>query len=112
MDGIQGAQKINDLMERLRNDSPKSFGGIKIKEIEDFKMGKRINEDGIEETIDMPSADVLKYRLVDSSWIAARPSGTEPKIKFYIAAFDDSGVAVEEKITAFEKAIQRIVEDN
>ncbi|MFL2060835.1 phospho-sugar mutase [Marinilactibacillus psychrotolerans] len=112
MDGIQGAQKINDLMERLRNDSPKSFGGIKIKEIEDFKTGKRINEDGIEETIDMPSADVLKYRLVDSSWIAARPSGTEPKIKFYIAAFDDSGVAVEEKITAFEKAIQRIVEDN
>ncbi|MFC6464316.1 phospho-sugar mutase [Marinilactibacillus sp. GCM10026970] len=111
MDGIQGAQKINDLMDSLRNDSPTSFGKIKIQEIEDFKTSKRTNCDGEVETIDMPSADVLKYRLVDSSWIAARPSGTEPKIKFYIAAFDDSGVAVEEKIESFEKAIQSIVAD-
>lgn len=109
MDGIEGAQKIKDLMERLRSDSPKSFGDIQIKEIEDFKTGKRINQDGNEETIDMPSADVLKYRLVDSSWIAARPSGTEPKIKFYMAAFDDSGVEVENKLANFEKAVHSIV---
>ncbi|WP_208560912.1 phospho-sugar mutase [Marinilactibacillus kalidii] len=111
MDGIEGAQKIKNLMDTLRNDSPTEFGEIKIEQVEDFKTGKRINCEGEEETIDMPSADVLKYRLIDSSWIAARPSGTEPKIKFYIAAFDDSGVAVEEKMEAFEKAIQTIVDN-
>lgn len=109
MDGIEGAQKIKDLMDRLRNDSPDSFGKIKIKSVEDFKTSKRVDMDGNEETIDMPSADVLKYHLVDTSWIAARPSGTEPKIKFYIAAYDDSGVAVNEKMASFEKAINEIV---
>lgn len=110
LSGIEGSKKIKALMSQLREDTPSDFGNIKIKSIEDFKEQKRI-VDGEEEAIDMPKADVLKYTLADGSWIAVRPSGTEPKIKFYIAAFDDSGVVVEEKMTAFEKDINIILEN-
>ncbi|WP_161878378.1 phospho-sugar mutase [Alkalibacterium sp. MB6] len=110
LSGIEGSKKIKALMSQLREDTPSDFGNIKIKSIEDFKEQKRI-VDGEEEAIDMPKADVLKYTLADGSWIAVRPSGTEPKIKFYIAAFDESGVVVEEKMTAFEKDINTILEN-
>lgn len=56
----------------------------------------------------MPSSNVLKYVLEDGSWIAIRPSGTEPKIKFYIGAKADSQAAVNEKVTAFEKEIKSL----
>lgn len=110
LSGIEGSKKIKALMSQLREDTLSDFGNIKIKSIEDFKEQKRI-VDGEEEAIDMPKADVLKYTLADGSWIAVRPSGTEPKIKFYIAAFDESGVVVEEKMTAFEKDINTILEN-
>jgi phosphoglucomutase len=73
--------------------------------VEDFKTQTR-QKGSSEESIELPPANVLKYILADSSWIAVRPSGTEPKIKFYISACDDSGVAVKEKIEAFEADIR------
>ena len=56
----------------------------------------------------MPSSNVLKYKLEDGSWIAIRPSGTEPKIKFYIGAKADTGQAVDEKVSKFEEAIHAL----
>ena len=58
--------------------------------------------------IAMPSSNVLKYKLEDGSWIAIRPSGTEPKIKFYIGAKADTGQAVDEKVSKFEEAIHAL----
>ena len=92
MQGITGAEKIKALMVKFREESPKEFAGIEVEYVEDFSIAKRTLHDGTIEDIDMPTADVLKYKLVDNSWIAIRPSGTEPKIKFYIGACDDSGV--------------------
>lgn len=112
MEGIEGAQKIKDLMSRLREETPERFGEIKVSVAEDYlKSTWEDLEEGTTGEIDLPQADVLKYKLVDRSWIAARPSGTEPKIKFYIAAFDGSGVEVEHKVEAFEQAINELIEE-
>lgn len=112
MEGIEGAQKIKDLMARLREEIPARFGDIKVAVAEDYLQGTWEDlEKGTNGEIDLPKADVLKYKLVDRSWIAARPSGTEPKIKFYIAAFDGSGVEVERKVEAFEKAVNELIEE-
>ncbi|MDZ7834679.1 MAG: hypothetical protein U5K84_04380 [Alkalibacterium sp.] len=77
--------------------------------VEDYKAQTR-EKGTAKEKMDLPSANVLKYTLADSSWIAVRPSGTEPKIKFYISACDDSGVAVMEKVEAFEADIRSMVD--
>lgn len=111
MQGITGAEKIKALMVKFREESPKEFAGIEVECVEDFSLAKRTLHDGIIEDIDMPTADVLKYKLVDSSWIAIRPSGTEPKIKFYIGACDDSGVEIENKVIRLEESINSIVNE-
>ncbi|OJF93115.1 phospho-sugar mutase [Alkalibacterium sp. 20] len=108
MDGIEGTEKINEIMKNLRSQSPSRFGGIKVIKFEDFKAQKCVTKSS-KETIDLPKANVLKYTLADSSWIAVRPSGTEPKIKFYISACDESGVAVREKLEAFEADIRSMI---
>lgn len=111
MEGIEGAQKIKQLMTTLREQAPEEFGDIKVSMVEDYKSQTRKTRKGVE-TIELPPANVLKYTLADSSWIAARPSGTEPKIKFYISVQDDSGVVVEEKMEAFETDIQKLIDQN
>ncbi|SIN97406.1 alpha-phosphoglucomutase [Carnobacterium alterfunditum] len=111
MQGITGAEKIKALMVKFREESPKEFAGIAVECVEDFSIGKRTLQDGTIEEIDLPAADVLKYKLVDNSWIAVRPSGTEPKIKFYIGAFDDSGVEIERKVVLLEESINSFVNE-
>ncbi|MBC9825737.1 phospho-sugar mutase [Carnobacterium inhibens] len=111
MQGITGAEKIKALMVKFREEAPEEFAGIAVQYVEDFSSSKRTLQDGTVETIDMPAADVLKYKLVDESWIAIRPSGTEPKIKFYIGACDDSGVEIENKVILLEESIRSIVNE-
>ena len=111
MQGITGAEKIKALMVKFREESPKEFAGIEVEYVEDFSLAKRTLNDGTTEDIDMPTANVLKYKLVDNSWIAIRPSGTEPKIKFYIGACDDSGVEIENKVIRLEESINSIVNE-
>ncbi|WP_423189979.1 phospho-sugar mutase [Alkalibacterium sp. f15] len=109
MDGMEGTEKINEIMKNLRSQSPSRFGNIKVVKFEDFKAQTCVTASS-KETIDLPKANVLKYTLADSSWIAVRPSGTEPKIKFYISACDESGVAVREKSEAFEADIRSMID--
>lgn len=111
MAGIEGSEKIKALMSKFREQAPTEFNAIKVATVEDFKTSTKIMEDGSNETIEMPPADVLKYTMEDGSWIAIRPSGTEPKIKFYIGAKADSNAQAAEKVAGFEKAINELVED-
>ncbi|WP_035054423.1 phospho-sugar mutase [Carnobacterium pleistocenium] len=111
MQGITGAEKIKALMVKFREEAPKEFAGIAVNCVEDFSTSKRTLQDGTIEKIDLPKADVLKYKLVDNSWIAIRPSGTEPKIKFYIGACDDSGVEIERKVVLLEESINALVNE-
>ena len=108
MSGITGAEKIKALMTKFRAETPADFAGIAVDITEDFGNSTKTFKDGSTENIDMPSSDVLKYFLIDGSWIAIRPSGTEPKIKFYIGAKADSQDAVDEKVAAFETSIRAL----
>lgn len=110
MSGISGAENIKKLMAALRAETPAEIANVKVSVVEDYLEGtrKEINGESIEMSFD--KADVLKYHLEDGSWIAARPSGTEPKIKFYIGAVSDSQEKVDQKVTDFETAINKIIE--
>lgn len=110
MSGIEGSEKIAALMKKFREEAPSEFAGEKVVQTEDFKLLTRVGVDGNQEKLTTPPSDVLKYQLADESWIAIRPSGTEPKIKFYIAVKADSQEAADQKIADYEASINAIVE--
>ena len=109
-DGVEGAQQIKNLMAKLRDEAPAEFAGVKVVCAEDFATGKNSFADGKEEKMNLPSSNVLKYILEDGTWIAVRPSGTEPKIKFYIGTQGDSVENSKANVAKFEKAIQAYVD--
>lgn len=111
MSGITGAENIKKLMLSLREDSPKSFGNIAVESVEDYHTSMRTLAMGETEEIEFDQADVLKYYLEDGSWIAARPSGTEPKIKFYIGAVAETEEEVNQKVRDFEESVNLLIED-
>ena len=111
MSGITGAERIKELMTSLREEAPTSFGDTEVEAVEDYQASTKTLKDGQVETIDFDKADVLKYYLADGSWIAARPSGTEPKIKFYIGAVAASNEEAEQKVARFEKTINEYIKE-
>lgn len=110
MSGISGAENIKKLMNSLRAESLTDIAGVKVTTVEDYLEGTSTTADGETSDIPLGKADVLMYHLEDGSWIAARPSGTEPKIKFYIGAVADSQEAVSQKVADFEADINKIIE--
>lgn len=110
LEGKKGQDKINQIMTNLRDNSPKRFGESKVTYVEDFQSSQRIFEDGIQETIELPKSNVLKFSMHDGSWIAVRPSGTEPKIKFYLSAVDGPKFEVDNKMIELEKAVNEILD--
>jgi phosphoglucomutase len=84
--GIDGVAQIQSMMSRLRNQPPQTLGGVALAELHDVKAGTCKNMiSGEVTTLPYPSSDVLQFILTDGSKISARPSGTEPKIKFYFS---------------------------
>lgn len=108
-DGIEGAAEIKNLMTKFREESPVDFAGVKVEAIEDIQAGTKKYADGRVENIDLPQSNVLKYYLEDETWIAVRPSGTEPKIKFYIGTQADTQARALEKRDEFESAINAFI---
>ncbi|WP_086312911.1 phosphoglucomutase/phosphomannomutase [Enterococcus sp. 7F3_DIV0205] len=108
LSGIEGSEKIKALMTKFREEAPVSFADIKVTQTEDFKELTRTSADGKVETLTTPPSDVLKYFLEDGSWIAIRPSGTEPKIKFYLATKATSQEEADQKIKNFEQAVNAL----
>ena len=108
-DGIEGAAEIKNLMTKFREESPVDFAGVKVEAIEDIQAGTKKYADGRVENIDLPKSNVLKYYLEDETWIAVRPSGTEPKIKFYIGTQADTQARALEKRDEFESAINAFI---
>ena len=85
LEGADGAQKIKDMMERIRTNPPKQIGEYKVLKVRDYLFGTVT--DCVEEKIDkenLPKSNVLYFELENDFWLAIRPSGTEPKIKFYM----------------------------
>ena len=109
--GVDGPAKIEGLMKKFREESPSEFAGQKVVALEDFSKGTKTTADGKVSDLDMPEANVLRYTLEDKTWIAIRPSGTEPKLKYYIGTSADSNEKAEEKLASFEKALADFAED-
>lgn len=86
-EGASGMEKMAAIMDGLRADTPKSFGGMEVTVVDDYKTSVSTNlTDSSSKTIELPKSNVLAYTLTDGNKIIVRPSGTEPKIKAYITA--------------------------
>ena len=109
LSGVDGAEQIKAIMAKFRNNAPKEWNGTAISVIEDFKAQTSTATDGTVTALTTPPSDVLKYTLADGSWIAVRPSGTEPKIKFYIAVVSETNEESQAKITNIEAEINAFV---
>ncbi|AVB10633.1 MULTISPECIES: phospho-sugar mutase [Bacillus] len=109
--GKQGAEQISAILTSFRNDPPKQMAGKQITQAEDYSTGKRtVFTDHREEDIDLPKSNVLKYFLEDGSWFCLRPSGTEPKVKFYFAVKGTSLQDSEQRLAALSEAVMKTVD--
>ena len=109
LSGVDGAEQIKAIMAKFRNNAPKEWNTTAITVVEDFKAQTATAADGTVTNLTTPPSDVLKYTLADGSWIAVRPSGTEPKIKFYIAVVGESNEDSQAKIANIEAKINAFV---
>lgn len=109
LSGKDGAEQIKAIMSKFREHAPEQFNKTDIALFEDFALQKAVALDGTTTELTTPPSDVLKYTLTDDSWFAVRPSGTEPKIKFYIATVGATLGEAEEKIANIEKEITEFV---
>ena len=109
LSGVDGAEQIKAIMAKFRENGPKEFNATAVSITEDFKAQTSTAADGTVTSLTTPPSDVLKYTLADGSWIAVRPSGTEPKIKFYIAVVGESNEDSQTKIANIEAEINAFV---
>ena len=109
LSGVDGAEQIKAIMAKFRNNAPKEWNATEITVVEDFKAQTSTAADGTVTALTTPPSDVLKYTLADGSWIAVRPSGTEPKIKFYIAVVGETNEDSQAKIANIEAEINAFV---
>ncbi len=98
--GIDGADKIRALVDGLRNDQPKAAGDVAVVEMEDYTSEKMIS-------LGFPKSNVLRFILADGSWVAVRPSGTEPKCKFYFSVRAENKNAAEAKLAVMKATFER-----
>ena len=109
LSGVDGAEQIKAIMAKFRDNAPKEWNTTAITVVEDFKAQTATAADGTVTNLTTPPSDVLKYTLADGSWIAVRPSGTEPKIKFYIAVVGETNEESQAKIANIEAEINAFV---
>ena len=109
LSGVDGAEQIKAIMAKFRENGPKEWNATEITVVEDFKAQTSTAADGTVTALTTPPSDVLKYTLADGSWIAVRPSGTEPKIKFYIAVVGETNEDSQAKIANIEAEINAFV---
>ena len=107
--GLEGPAKIKALLDGLRKEVPSNFGGIKVALAQDFSVNQQVDAQGVTSEIGLPTSNVLKYILEDGSWIAVRPSGTEPKIKFYMGVKAAAQEEAEEKLAKFQKDLDAYI---
>jgi len=111
LSGIEGLAKIQSIMETLRNNTPKEVGGYKVVSARDYKLDTiKDMASGEVRPTGLPSSNVLYYDLNDGAWICVRPSGTEPKIKFYYGIKGSSMEDADAKSEALGAAVMAMVD--
>jgi phosphoglucomutase len=110
MKGIEGAKEITALMDRLRKNPPKQFGAWTVEEFRDYKTGETLKvQTGEKGKTGLPESNVLYFALNDDSWCCARPSGTEPKIKFYMGVKGTDLADAQKKEDALTEAVKAVI---
>ena len=111
LSGIEGLAKIQSIMETLRNNTPAEVGGYKVVSARDYKLDTiRDMETGAVKPTGLPASNVLYYDLEDGAWICIRPSGTEPKIKFYFGVKGTSLEDADQKEADLGAAVMAMVD--
>ena len=106
MEGAEGAQKIQEIMVKLIENAPSEFGRFKVTKIKDYKEGTILSlKDNTTSKLEMPTSNVLYYDLENNGWCCARPSGTEPKIKFYMGVKGKTMEEAEEMLKELKQAV-------
>lgn len=108
--GLAGKDKMVQIMESIRQNTPTEMGGVIITKASDYLHGTLKHADGKETKLNYPSSDALKYVFEDDSWIAVRPSGTEPKIKLYLGVSGETKEEANRKAEVLEKEIRALTE--
>ncbi len=110
--GKEGAEKIVSLLAKFREEPPTEAAGLTVQSVEDYEISKRtyLGQDKSEQ-IDLPTSNVLKYKLEDGSWFCLRPSGTEPKVKFYFGVNGDNLEHSQSKLADLRKSVMSMVND-
>ncbi len=105
--GVDGAKEIQNIMDRIRSNPPKEFAGLKVREFRDYKVDKLVNfENATEGKTGLPTSNVLYFDLENNSWCCVRPSGTEPKIKFYMGV---KGTSLEDSEKKLEELKEEVI---
>jgi len=108
--GKDGAELIQKTLASFRSNPLKKLDGLKVSAVEDYLTGSRMEEDGVEKKITLPKSNVIKYYFEDGTWVCLRPSGTEPKVKFYFSVSGSSLQESKQKLENVEKKFMELVE--
>ena len=109
--GIEGLEKIQTILETLRADAPKEIGGYKVLKVRDYKKDTITDlADGKVTATGLPASNVLYYELEDDAWVCVRPSGTEPKVKFYYGIKGTSLEEADAKSESLGKEVLAMIE--
>ncbi len=108
--GKAGVEKIESILTHFRNNPLNKLAGEQVTHMEDYQVSERITIDNLEkEKISLPKSNVLKYTLADGSWICIRPSGTEPKIKFYFGVRRETFVESEQWLALLKSELMKVI---
>lgn len=108
--GVDGAKQIAEIMNKLRSNPPKTFGDRKVLRFRDYETDRIVDmETGEETTTGLPKSNVLYFELPDNFWCCARPSGTEPKIKFYMGVKGNSLEDAQEKVEKLTEDLKAVL---
>ncbi len=104
--GIEGAEKIRNMMENMRNNPPKEIAGLKVKSFGDYQKQEIVDKSGNKKNTGLPKSNVLYFELEKNAWVCVRPSGTEPKIKFYMGVCENSNEVADEELDRIESVVK------
>ena len=109
--GMEGLEKIQEIMNNLRANAPKEIGGYQVTAVRDYKNDTITDTaSGAVKATGLPSSNVLYYELTDDAWVCVRPSGTEPKVKFYFGIKGTSLEDADRKASDMKEAVSALVE--
>lgn len=108
--GLDGMEKMSAIMDAVRKDTPSTLGGIKVEYVSDFTKGTKVYTDGKTEKLPQAKTNVIFFGLGDTDWACIRPSGTEPKLKYYISIGEPTMESAEKKANAILKDVKALIE--